>query len=73
MPAPEVMLDAIQLLVLIIVSQHEKTYLLTCAQNEDSNQPLHSLISLLCPHEETLHPWLSNESSDQTAGMPRLT
>ena len=72
MPAPEVMLDVIQLLVLIIVPQHEKTYLLTCSPNEDSNQPLHRLISLLCPHGETLHPWLSSKSSDQIAGMHML-
>ena len=38
-----------------------KTYLLTCAPNEDSNQPVHprSLISLRCSHEESLHPWIS--------------
>ena len=41
--------------------QREKTYLLKCASNEDSNQPVHpqSHQSLRCPHEETLHPWLS--------------
>ena len=41
--------------------QREKSYLLTCAPNEDSNQPAHprSLISLRCPDEETLHPLLS--------------
>ena len=35
--------------------------LLTCAHNEDSNQPVHphSLISLCCPHEENLHTRLS--------------
>ena len=34
---------------------------MTCAPNEDSNQPAHprSLISLRWPHEETMHPWLS--------------
>ena len=46
--------------------------------NNDSNQPVHphSLISLLCPHEETLHPWLSknapSEDSDQKVWMRRL-
>ena len=40
--------------------QRVKPYLLPRAPNEDSNQPAHphSLISLHCPHEETLHPWL---------------
>ena len=35
--------------------------LLTCAPNEDSNQPAHphSLIRVHCPCEETLYPWLS--------------
>ena len=39
----------------------DKTYLPTYAANEDSNQRAHprSLISLRCPHEETLHSWLS--------------
>ena len=34
-----------------------ETYLVTCASNEDSNQPVYSrsLISLRWPHEETLH------------------
>ena len=50
----------------------EKTYLLTCAPNKDTNLPTHpcSLISFHCPHEEILHPWLSqnvpSEDSDQT-------
>ena len=37
---------------------HDKTYKMTCAPNEDSDQPGHqpSLISLRCPHEETLGP-----------------
>ena len=42
--------------------QREKTYLLTFAPNEDSNQPAHLriLISPLgCPQEETLHHWIS--------------
>ena len=31
------------------------------APNKDSNQPVcpHSLLSLCCLHEESLHPWLS--------------
>ena len=38
--------------------------ILICAPNEDSedsDQPVHSnsLISFRCPHEETLHSWLS--------------
>ena len=42
-------------------SQREKMYLITCTPNEDPNQSAHlrSLNSLRCPHEETLHPWLS--------------
>ena len=38
-----------------------KTYRRTCAPNEDLNQPAqpHSLISLRCPRDETMHPWLS--------------
>ena len=41
--------------------QHVKTYLLTCAPNEGSNQPAHphSLISLHYPLEKTFHPCLS--------------
>ena len=31
--------------------QHEKMYSLTCAFNEDSNQPAHPFL-----HEEILHP-----------------
>ena len=36
--------------------QHDKTYKMTCAPNENSDQPGHlpSLISLRCPHEESL-------------------
>ena len=37
----------------------EKTYLLTHALNVDSNKPVQSGQSLCCPHEETLHPWLT--------------
>ena len=41
----------------------EMSYILrkrTCVPNEDSTQPAHphSLTSLHCPHEETVHPWL---------------
>ena len=48
-----------------------------CAPREDSDQPGHkpSLISLRCPHEETLGPQLSIEhtaKTDQTRRMPRL-
>ena len=41
--------------------QRYKVYLLTCAPNEDSNQPAHphSQISLPYPHEEALQPLLS--------------
>ena len=54
--------------------QREKTYLLTCAPNEDSDQTAHSrsLISLRCPHEESLHPNAPSEDSDQTARMRSL-
>ena len=36
---------------------------MTCAASEDSHQPEHlpSLISLLCPHEDALGPWLPSE------------
>ena len=51
--------------------QHEKTYLLTCATNEDSNQPvhLHSMISVHCVNYETASLAIQNapsEDSDQT-------
>ena len=41
--------------------QSERTYLLTCASNEDSNKPmhLHSLIRVFVVHMKILHPWLS--------------
>ena len=44
---------------------------------EDSDQPGHppSLISLHCPHEDSLGPWLPFEctvKTDQTGQMPRL-
>ena len=42
-------------------SQRRKTYILIYESNEDSNQPARScsFISLRCPHQETVHPWLS--------------
>ena len=46
---------------------------MTFAPSEDSDQPGHlpRLISLCCPHEETLGPQLPNEHT-QTGQMPRL-
>ena len=40
----------------VIDPQREKTHLMTCVSNEDSNQPTHphSLISPQCPHDETV-------------------
>ena len=54
--------------------QWEKSYFLTWAPNEDSNQPAHprSLISQHCPHEEAIQN-APSETSDQTAWMHRLT
>ena len=48
------------------ITQREKTLSLTCASNEDSDQPAcpRSLISLRCLHKETLHPWKSNAQAD---------
>ena len=39
--------------------QRKETCLLTCASNEDSDQPAHPHTDqrLRCPHEETLRPW----------------
>ena len=39
---------------------HDKTNKMTCGPSEDSGQPEHppSLISLHCPHDETLGPCL---------------
>ena len=56
---------------------HVKTNKMTFAPSEDSDQLGHpsSLISLCCPHEETLDPQLPIErtaKTDQTGGMPRL-
>ena len=41
-----------------IEPSHDKTNKMTCAPSEDSDQPGYppSLISLCCPHEETLGP-----------------
>ena len=51
---------------------HDKTIKMTCA-SEDSDQPGHplSLISLRCPREESLGPWLpfEREDCDQTGRM----
>ena len=47
----------------------EKTYLLTSVPNGDSDQTAQSDLSLRCPHEETLHSWISkmrNEDSNET-------
>ena len=37
-------------------TSHDKTNKMTCAPTEDSDPP--SLISLHCPHDEALGPWL---------------
>ena len=56
--------------------QFEKTYLLTSAPKEGSNQPAHlqSDQSLRCPHKETSVAIqnVHGEDSDQTARMQRL-
>ena len=57
---------------------HDKTNKMACAPSEDSDQPgrLPSLISLRCPHEETLGPQLPIEGTaktDQTGRMPVLS
>ena len=43
---------------LLFEPAHDKTYKMACAPSEDSDQPGHppSLISLRCPHEESLGP-----------------
>ena len=39
---------------------HTKMYLLTCASNEDSNQPVHPCrLASSLSHEETVHSWLA--------------
>ena len=47
---------------------HDNTNKITCADSEDSDQPGHqpSLISLRCPHEETLGPQLPIEHTVKT-------
>ena len=55
--------------------QNEIRYLLTCAPNQDSNQPVHtcSLINLCCPHEKTSEfQNVPSENSDQPVQMHRL-
>ena len=48
--------------------QHYKTNKMACAPSKDSDQPGHppSLISLCCPHEETLGPYLPVERTAKT-------
>ena len=48
--------------------EHDKTYKITSAPSEDSDQPGHlpSLISLHCLHEEALGPKLSFERTAKT-------
>ena len=55
--------------------QHEKMYLLSCAPNEDSNQPAQSAQSnqrLRYPYAEMSVRNAPSEDSDQTARMRRL-
>ena len=44
--------------------KRETKNVLTLARNKDANQPAttRSLVSFHTPHEDTLHPWLSNMS-----------
>ena len=56
---------------------HDKSNKMAGAPSKDSDQPGHppSLISLRCPHEESLVPKLPIEctaKTDQTGRMPRL-
>ena len=56
--------------------EHDKMNKMTCAPDEDSDQPGHlpSLISLRCPHEEALGPSLPIKhiaKTDQTGQMRR--
>ena len=48
---------------------------MVCAHSKDLDHPGHpaSLISLRCPHEESLGPQLPTAKSDQTGLMPRLS
>ena len=55
----------------------DKTNKIVCMSSEDSDQPGHppSLISLRCPREESLGPWLPikrTAKTDQTGQVPRL-
>ena len=52
----------------MIESPCYKTNKMTCAFSEHSDQPGYppSLISLRCPHEETLDPWLLTEHTAKT-------
>ena len=56
---------------LIIEAQHDKTHKMTCVPNKDTDQPGHppSLISLRCPHEEALGPWLPIERTGKNVGF----
>ena len=47
---------------------HDKTNKMACAPSEYSDQPGHppSLISLRCPHEESLGPYLPIERTVKT-------
>ena len=51
---------ALRIIIILQEQQRDRTYLLACAPREGSNAPAHpcSLISLHCPHEETLHLWI---------------
>ena len=67
----------IQCVLFTIQPVHDKTNKMTCTPSEDAEQPGHppSLISLCCPHKESLDPWLFLEhtvKTDQTVQMPRL-
>ena len=54
--------------ILLYGRQREKMYLMTSAPGEDSDQRLYpcSLISLRCPSEDALFPWLSAERPAKT-------
>ena len=54
--------------ILIIEPPHDKTNKTACAPSKDSDQPGHppSLISLRCPHEESLGPKLPSECTVKT-------
>ena len=54
--------------ILMYEPPHDKTYKMACTPSEDSDQPGHppSLISLRCPHEESLGLQLSIERTVKT-------